>query len=319
MAAKCRLPEPVYNSSAGFIKSYTNTLYDKIDEARIKCTRLEHIWRHASETIILKDLTDLDKVYRSYKKNNYLYDFTDFLEKFLLLDDDLIPGFDTLYVDESQDLSRLQWQVVNKIAARAKKVYVAGDDDQSIYTWAGADLSTFLSLFGIAKEKIILNQSYRVPRAIHKVALDIIDKLKLRISKPYQPTPDEGQVTSYASWADFVSMCNKNRYKDKPDKWLILARNNSQLDHARLTLSDIGIDPKIHKQFKLSTIHSAKGSEEDNVVLITDIGRRAKLACLDHQQRQDDEMRLFYVAVTRAKKTLHIIKPETIYNYEIAA
>jgi DNA helicase-2/ATP-dependent DNA helicase PcrA len=60
----------------------------------------------------------------------------------------------------------------------------------------------------------------------------------------------------------------------------------------------------------LSTIHGAKGGEADNVLLLPDITKSA----LDHNDIDPDELhRLFYVAVTRAKKSLHILEPR---NYE---
>jgi len=60
----------------------------------------------------------------------------------------------------------------------------------------------------------------------------------------------------------------------------------------------------------LSTIHGAKGGEADNVLLLPDITKSA----LDHNDINPDELhRLFYVAVTRAKKSLHILEPK---NYE---
>ena len=58
--------------------------------------------------------------------------------------------------------------------------------------------------------------------------------------------------------------------------------------------------PRIH----ISTIHGAKGSESDNVVVLTDIGQKS---WLQMQQDPDDEIRVFYVALTRVKKNLHIV------------
>jgi superfamily I DNA/RNA helicase len=62
----------------------------------------------------------------------------------------------------------------------------------------------------------------------------------------------------------------------------------------------------------LSTIHGAKGGEADNVLLLPDITKSAA----DHDDIDPDELhRLFYVAVTRAKKSLHILEPK---NYDRA-
>jgi superfamily I DNA/RNA helicase len=62
------------------------------------------------------------------------------------------------------------------------------------------------------------------------------------------------------------------------------------------------------KNIKLSTIHASKGGEADNVVVLTDLPRKADLSI---SQKRDDERRVFYVATTRAKKSLHIIASKT--------
>ena len=62
-------------------------------------------------------------------------------------------------------------------------------------------------------------------------------------------------------------------------------------------------EPKIN----LSTIHGAKGGEADNVMLLTDLSKKSQEAM---EQNPDDECRVFYVASTRAKKSLHIVQPQ---------
>lgn len=46
-------------------------------------------------------------------------------------------------VDEAQDLTPLQWDMVVKIAKSVWRVYIAGDDDQAIYEWNGAEVEYF--------------------------------------------------------------------------------------------------------------------------------------------------------------------------------
>ncbi|BCV06275.1 MAG: hypothetical protein CM15mV129_420 [uncultured marine virus] len=60
-------------------------------------------------------------------------------------------------------------------------------------------------------------------------------------------------------------------------------------------------------RIKLSTIHSVKGGEEDNVVLLTDLTTNTNRSYL---KQPDDETRLFYVGATRTKENLHIIRPK---------
>ena len=61
-------------------------------------------------------------------------------------------------------------------------------------------------------------------------------------------------------------------------------------------------------RIKLSTIHSAKGGEAENVVLLTDIPAKT---WKKYEKQPDDETRVFYVGLTRAKQNLHIVQPKT--------
>ena len=67
-------------------------------------------------------------------------------------------------------------------------------------------------------------------------------------------------------------------------------------------------------RIKLSTIHGQKGSEADEVVILTDMAIRTQL---EANRFPDDEQRVWYVGVTRARKTLHIIAPRTNRFFQI--
>ncbi|MCK5609836.1 ATP-dependent helicase, partial [Candidatus Pacearchaeota archaeon] len=69
-------------------------------------------------------------------------------------------------------------------------------------------------------------------------------------------------------------------------------------------------DPRI----KISTIHGAKGGEAENVVLFTDISARTYNGMIENY---DDEARVFYVGITRAKKCLFIMQPTTPYYFTL--
>ena len=69
-------------------------------------------------------------------------------------------------------------------------------------------------------------------------------------------------------------------------------------------------DPRI----KISTIHGVKGGEADNVLLLTDI---APKTYREMHSTPDDEIRVFYVAVTRAKESLHIVQPHTNMYFDL--
>ena len=63
------------------------------------------------------------------------------------------------------------------------------------------------------------------------------------------------------------------------------------------------VEPTIN----LSTIHGAKGGEADNVMMLTDLSRKSQEAM---EKDSDDECRVFYVAATRVRNSLHIVQPQ---------
>lgn len=88
------------------------------------------------------------------------------------------PHLEVLIVDEAQDLSLVQWQVITNLITKCKRAYIAGDDDQAIFKWAGADVNSFQSYPG---DSIILDKSYRIPQSHHNIANKIVRNIKDRI------------------------------------------------------------------------------------------------------------------------------------------
>ena len=88
-------------------------------------------------------------IFIKYKNNYKLYDFNDIINNVL----DKVPEFDVVFIDEAQDLSPLQWKLYDKLKEKSKDVYLAGDDDQAIFAWAGADVNRFIQ--GTCKRKSI--------------------------------------------------------------------------------------------------------------------------------------------------------------------
>jgi DNA helicase-2/ATP-dependent DNA helicase PcrA len=132
-------------------------------------------------------------------------------------------------IDEAQDLSRLQWNLVEALAQKAKRVFIAGDDDQAVFTWAGADVNSFLSLKG---KITVLSQSYRVPARVYRLANTIVQRIQQRQEKEWRPREFEGEVFSY------------NRIEDVPvssGQWLIMASTNYLLTPIAEWLKSLGL------------------------------------------------------------------------------
>lgn len=130
------------------------------------------------------------EAYTNWKKATGYLDYTDLLTEFIAIGEPL--DVDVIFIDEAQDLSPLQWDVVNKLGENAKKFYMAGDDDQAIFQWAGADASAFQKAH--ADQTIVLDQSHRCSKSVHDFALNIAGRIKERLKKDYKPTDIEGTV-----------------------------------------------------------------------------------------------------------------------------
>jgi len=165
----------------------------------------------------------LSRAYEDYKSGERRFDFTDMLLLFLELADSTCPTFDTVFVDEAQDLSKIQWHVVNKIAEKtANRVIVAGDDDQAIFRWAGADVEQFLGLEGASE---VLATSWRIPRKVHALAENVVSRVEGRLPKVYQPQGIEGSV-QYINGIESI-------LNDMADgDWLVLGQCNYMLENA---------------------------------------------------------------------------------------
>ncbi len=139
-------------------------------------------------------VTEFEALWSEYKHENGLLDFTDLIEV-CLHDVALAPkNPSVIFADEAQDLNRMQLSLVRKWGERASYFIVAGDDDQTIYSFTGATPEAFLDPDIPADHKIILKQSYRVPRAVHGLAEELIGTVTRRQAKVYLPRNDEGAV-----------------------------------------------------------------------------------------------------------------------------
>jgi DNA helicase-2/ATP-dependent DNA helicase PcrA len=201
----------------GFISRADNAILNEINLARIKGLDLKTHYNQSSLDIEWFHFEYVERAYRQYKLDEGLLDFTDLLE-LIVQEPFRLPKLDALIVDESQDLSRLQWQLVKDLAKRSDRVYLAGDDDQAIYNWAGADVDSFLTYPG---EVRVLNKSYRIPAKVHRLAERVVKRIRHRQSKDWSSRDEEGSIQTYNHFAQ-VDMSE--------GEWLVMAAANYMLD-----------------------------------------------------------------------------------------
>lgn len=176
------------------------------------------------ENLSLYEIEQMHETIEAYKLEYGKKDFTDIIEEFLSMGHP--PDLDVLFVDEAQDLSPIQWAMVAKLAERTGEVYIAGDDDQAIFKWAGADVNQFIGL-NVA-ETIVLDQSYRVPSKIAACANKVIRQVSNRLTKVWKPRLDIGS-------AKFI--VDPESLDMSTGSWLLLGRNSFLLsDYHELCL-----------------------------------------------------------------------------------
>lgn len=318
-------------------------------------------------------LNNLDQNLKEYKRIKGKLDFNDMIKE--LIQKENLPKFKVIFIDEAQDLSLLQWKLFDKLKKYTDDIYLAGDDDQAIFAWAGADVSKFLEEPG--KEKI-LKYSKRISKAVQEHSELVLEKIKgLRKQKNYFSRDYEGKAL-YINNLDQVNLTE--------GKWLILTRtihrlvkmtkelkkrnlyyqtNRDKSFSVRLYNASVNYNswskgktldqkeikdieeytgilqkkwnsniewfnafenaPLLEKEYIknmidnnenldepariwLSTIHAAKGGEEDNVILCLDLGYKIKKSIKKNDEKNDEEHKVWYVGSTRAKNNLYMLK-----------
>ena len=170
---------------------------------------------HNDSKMKLDQLEIINDELKRYKEQHGLIDFPDMLDKFI--ESGEAPKLRVMFVDEAQDLSLVQWRLVKKIEEKAQDSYISGDDDQAIYRWNGAHVSTFINLEG---ERTVLDQSQRVPQAPFELANKIIKKVDNRVEKEWLPKKEEGL---------FKKCRDLHEVDFSQGKWLVLAQANYML------------------------------------------------------------------------------------------
>lgn len=224
---------------------------------RMSGKSLEWVWDKKAKHIVGNRIDFLRWVeeYRAFKKETKKIDFIDMVDIFV--ERQIAFPFTYLFVDEAQDLTPQQWVAIKQISKHVQHVTVAGDVDQTIFSWAGADSNILEELEG---ERIYLTQSYRVPDKAHQMAEVVLGEMGREII--YSPAKVKGEV----HWirADEIPRLPLMN----GESWYILGRNQCFIDqiegvlqHHRLPYSRLGASGKERTQFE-SLSHYIKAYEK---------------------------------------------------------
>lgn len=190
-------------TTRNFLKEKIRTLdLEEGDEKDFIKNVIGEISRVKSEGVVIENyysiscpeeaFRDIFRSYEAFMKERGLIDFDDMM----ILCDKLFSDyphileawqskFTYILIDEFQDVSRLQFELVSKMAKPLNNIFIVGDDDQSIYRFRGAKPEIMLGFEKIYPncKKVILNENYRSTEAILNFAGSVIHKNKQRFDK----------------------------------------------------------------------------------------------------------------------------------------
>ena len=288
------------------------------------------------------------KLSRKFRKVNGYLDFTDLLER-CNGPKHVVRNAEVAFIDEAQDLTPLQWQVCFQLFKNAKTLYIAGDANQCLYSFTGADPKVFVHMQGNVH---FLSRSYRLPSEVLNVAQRILDQIppQSKVNHEWEPAYIGGTVKHIVSLNElpplpdgktmlmlarnrmflkrYVEWCQERGYpyyqgdRKSPifTKADLIAYREGRVqdwDEERLEFAKqceengtLFTEPRI----LISTIYGVKGDEADIVCLMTDMGKEVYKA-YSMRHGEEEEHRCFFVGVTRSKETLYIVEPRTSRYY----
>ncbi|PIN87631.1 hypothetical protein COV12_02930 [Candidatus Woesearchaeota archaeon CG10_big_fil_rev_8_21_14_0_10_32_24] len=244
----------------------------------------------------------------------------------------LIPKYDHILVDEYQDVNAIQIELLKHL--NAPNLFVVGDPRQAIFGWRGSRINYILDFNKDPDATtIVLKQNYRSHPNIVGLANKIVKNMNITTQESgresHQFSSPETKLFNFERMDleyDFVAR-EIARSSFENTEIFVLARTNKQLADLSQKLRDKNI-PHILKtdetkaaevkqgHVTLATIHSIKGLEAELVFVIGSNSLYFPCKVSDHPvieslnlqnyDKMEEERRLFYVAVTRAKQQLYI-------------
>ena len=206
-----------YEDDHGGIFTSDSEYLHLINLAKLRNTKPEKLFdlNEHNQDLERDKLRIISNELERYKKEHSLIDFNDMILEFTKSDKS--PKFDVVFIDEAQDLSLMQWDMAKTIWKKTEDSFIAGDDDQAIFRWAGADVDSFIAQKG---QMMPLTQSFRIQSKVHTLAMGIINKVINRIDKSWSPKIHKGALSRYDDF-EHINMTE--------GEWLILARTKYML------------------------------------------------------------------------------------------
>lgn len=280
----------------------------------------------------------LDTHMKSVGLRTYTDQVNDVLE-FFKKSPKYIPKFTHILVDEYQDVNNSQVELLSLL--NPENLFCVGDPRQSIFGWRGSSVDFILNLAKEEQVEVInLYKNYRSNSHIVNLMNNAISKMGMKDLEHNYESPKEMKLCQFGSEdVEFDFIGNKVISSSTPkNEIFILARTNKQLNeisqsfkkkniaHILKTDDNRAIMPK-ENEVVLATIHSIKGLEAEEVYVIGCTKKNFPCRATEHPvmglvkmyeyDREEEERRLFYVAISRAKKKLFLTYSGSSHSYFI--
>ncbi len=273
---------------------------------------------HFINKIYFKIILEIYHIYNQELESSNLYDFNDMIKIATnnIINNQIKTNYKYIIIDEFQDTSLNRFKLINAIIKQNNaKIFVVGDDYQSIYRFTGCNLDIFLNFNKLVNNLNIINldYNYRNPKEIIDVANSFIMKNKNQIKKETICLKNINKPIKICFYKNKRTAIEKIlKYIDT--KYLILGRNNKDKD-----LFNVQDKPFL-------TIHKSKGLEEDNIILISLTNNNNSLPSKIKNHKiinkiiktdyypYEEERRLFYVALTRTRNNIYLLVPKSNYS-----
>jgi DNA helicase-2/ATP-dependent DNA helicase PcrA len=234
-------------------------------------------WPSSDERI---DVPEVIRAWRTYKGDHDLVGFADMLER--VKQRSLLPSVDYLVIDEFQDITTLQYAVYEEWKPHMKHILIAGDDDQVVYAWQGADPDLLLD--EDVDDDVVLPNSYRLPSRILNVVNHEVRHITKRREKDLRPRKEGGRVTAVRdpSMLDLMRNVRATIEEDDGDV-LVLFRARYQMFQFMDEFIDQGIpfscltDQRMWTDRLRDYVHAVEKLDEDDPVTGLEARRLAEM------------------------------------------
>ena len=322
-----------------FIQGFKVKGYNKSDFGKLKA-----IYQDERTNMFLNFIENVYDYYQEQLKINHYIDFEDMINEAYEKLDNIKLNYKYVIIDEYQDISQQRFNLAKKISEVSdSKIIAVGDDFQSIFAFAGSDISLFTefsNLMGYAS-LLKITHTYRNSQQLINVAGNFVMSNQKQIKKQLiSPKNLENPVMVIAyddssnKTKNKIMMLNKcladiqKQFGDR-QKILLIGRYNFEKYYLINSddFSEISSDKIKAKKFPdfeidFLSAHSSKGLGYDQVIIlngddgtygfpsqIKDDPIMQVINVFDNSYLFAEERRLFYVALTRTKNKVYILTP----------